>query len=210
MNPADRKRWAAARTLAGIGALTALWLEGAITSQPAYADPAPGEDPGPDPETRGLVPVLAACNRAGFVTSCSQPGEITGSTGWPWKQRAAVEGFADGAALTRLRAAVAGTSVILTAQKPRRWRCSYSHAVPVSAGGASGRTRTSFGVCLSRRHLADSWTGYGVCHRDGVKALQTAWQVALIDPEWGRNDLLWPLLAAFTANTVMRAPEGGA
>ena len=153
------------------------------------------------------MPVLAACNRAGFVTSCSQPGEITGSAGWPCKQRAAVEGFASGAVLARLRAVVRGTDVVLLAQKPRRWRCDYSQVVPVSA---PGHTRTSFGVCLSRRHLADSWTGYGACHRDGVKALQAAWQVALIDPEWGRNDLLWPLLAAFTANTVMRDPEGGA
>ena len=37
MNRADRKLWAAARTLADLGELTARWLEGRIASQPGYA-----------------------------------------------------------------------------------------------------------------------------------------------------------------------------
>jgi hypothetical protein len=28
-----------------------------------------------------------------------------------------------------------------------------------------------------------------------VKALCAAWQVTVIDPEWGRDDLLWDVLA---------------
>jgi hypothetical protein len=39
---------------------------------------------------------------------------------------------------------------------------------------------------------------YGpVCHPDAVNALCNAWQVTLIDPEWGHNDQIWPLLKAF-------------
>ena len=70
MRRTDRKRWASARTPADVGELTAQWLEGRIASQPGYA---PGC--GPDPETADLTGVLAACNRAGFITDTSQPGE---------------------------------------------------------------------------------------------------------------------------------------
>ncbi len=63
-------RWRAARTLAGLGELTAEWLEGTIASIPTVV---PGY--GPDEETAALIPVLAACNRAGYVTTVSQPGE---------------------------------------------------------------------------------------------------------------------------------------
>lgn len=48
---------------------------------------------------------------------------------------------------------------------------------------------------MSRAEIAD---GYGDdLHPAAVEALSDAWQVTLIDPEWGRNDLLWPLLDAF-------------
>src|ERR1700678_2550864 len=98
MSHADREAWASARTLADLGELTAQWLEGGIISQPGYA---PGC--GPDEETVPLIPILATLNRAGFVTSGSQPGDAGyGSEGTGWQQRAAVEGFADAALLVRL------------------------------------------------------------------------------------------------------------
>ena len=31
-------------------------------------------------------------------------------------------------------------------------------------------------------------------HQDAVQAMCDAWQVTIIDPEWGRNDVLWPML----------------
>jgi hypothetical protein len=33
-----------------------------------------------------------------------------------------------------------------------------------------------------------------MCHRDAVRALCSAWQVTVIDPEWGRPDVLWQVL----------------
>ncbi|MFI5068205.1 MAG: DUF6919 domain-containing protein, partial [Streptosporangiales bacterium] len=113
MNRADRKRWASARTLADLGALAALWLEEGIMSQPGYAAGC-----GPDEETRPLVPVLAACNRAGFVTNCSQPGYWGDGT---WDQRAAVEGFATPEVLGRILRETDGTGLIVTAQRASRW-----------------------------------------------------------------------------------------
>jgi hypothetical protein len=196
VNRADRATWRAARTLADLGELTARWLEGEIRSQPGYADPAPGEDWGPDPETRALVPVLAAANRAGFVTSGSQPGvSDLGYDGAWWSQRAAVEGFASDVTLARLRAVALAASLIVIAHRPRRWRTTRCDAVCVTR--RAGRDVTGFGVCLSRRHLRDSWVGYGVCHPNAVAALCQAWQVTLVDPLWGRDSVLWPVLRAF-------------
>ena len=191
MSAADRRAWEAARTLDDLGELTARWLEGGIASQPAYA---PGY--GPDPETTPLIPLLARCNRAGYVTCGSQPGEAgPGYDGAWWEQRAAVEGFATPALAERIcdAAEAAGLTVIAHAPAtlPRR-RIRYDRAVPVTRREA--RPCTWFGAQLSRRHLRDSWTGYGICHPDTVTALCAAWQVSVVDPGWGRNDRLWPVL----------------
>ena len=191
MSTADRQAWEAARTLADLGELTAQWLEGGIASQPAYA---PGC--GPDPETTPLIPLLACCNRAGYVTNGSQPGEAgTGYDGAWWEQRAAVEGFASPAVAGRIWEAAEAAGLTVIAHAPAtlpRWRIRYDRAVPVTRREA--RPCTWFGAQLSRRHLRDGWTGYGICHPDAVTALCTAWQVTVIDPGWGRNDRLWPVL----------------
>ena len=129
MSTADRQAWEAARTLADLGELTAQWLEGAIASQPAYT---PGC--GPDPETAPLIPVLACCNRAGYVTNGSQPGEAgTGYDGAWWEQRAAVEGFASPAVAERIwEAAEAGRA---DRDRPRA-RHAAAVAHPLRPGGA--------------------------------------------------------------------------
>ncbi|MDX2576715.1 hypothetical protein PV332_14675 [Streptomyces scabiei] len=35
------------------------------------------------------------------------------------------------------------------------------------------------------------------CDRQAVREVAAAWQVTLIDPVWGRNTVLWPLLGRF-------------
>jgi hypothetical protein len=188
---ADRQRWASARTLADLGELTALWLEGRIPSQPGYA---PGC--GPDDETAALVPVLAACNRAGFVTDGSQPGEsCTGYDGAWWEQRAAVTGFAAPEVAARLRSAAERSGLLVQAHDATRWRFRFRTAIPVTLREGSAITR--FGAQLPRRHLRDGWTGYGICSPSAVREVCAAKQVTIVDPEWGRNDVLWPALAEF-------------
>lgn len=191
MKTADRRKWQAARTLPGLGELTAQWLEGRIASVPGY-------DSEPAFETMPLTRVLASLNRAGFVTIGSQPGMArTGHDGEFWEQRAAVEGFADPLLLARLAAAAhhAGLAVIAhdPAKLPRR-RYRYGAALTVTR--RAGRPVTDFGIQLPRRHIRDADTGYGICHRDAVNALCSAWQVTLTDPVWGREDVLWNALAA--------------
>jgi uncharacterized protein DUF6919 len=185
VNRAGRKLWASARTLADLGELTAQWLEGRIASVPGYCG-------GPAGETSELIPVLAAVNRAGFVTDCSQPG----GSGPGWEQRAAVSGFADPGARARLWEATEGLPLMRLGGRATRLRVNYRAALAVTRDGRGVVTR--FGANLPRCHLSDSWTGYGTCGREAVEAVCDAWQITLIDHAWGREDSpLWPALAAF-------------
>lgn len=64
MSRSDRRQWASARTLDDLGELMCGWLDGRIRHTPTHM----GE---PCDETRPIAPVLAACNRAGFITDNS-------------------------------------------------------------------------------------------------------------------------------------------
>jgi hypothetical protein len=194
MRRSDRHRWAAARDMTDLGELTAQWLEGAIGETPNYLGP-------PDPETFELVPVLAAANRAGFLTYGSQPGfDGTGFDGVRWMQRAAVEGFASAYTTMRLDSAAtrAGLKVIWHNPKrlPRR-RTSYDGSLTTT--WRDGKPYTSFGYTLSKHDLR--WE-YGGCSRAAVRAVCSAWQVTIADPEPGRNDRLWPALEQFAAEVT--------
>lgn len=193
MNPRDRKQWAAARTLADLGELTAQWLEGGLASQPGYQAGC-----GPAPETERLIPVLAQFNRAGFMTDGSQPGCLDGDG--ESDQRAAVEGFASQDVALRLTRAASRAGLHVIAYPPSmtpRWRVRYSDAVPVTRRHGDGVTW--FGAARPRRDLRDFHVGYGACGRDAVAALCAAWQVTVIDLQWGRNSVLWDALSTALA-----------
>lgn len=190
MSRSDRRCWEASHTLGDLGELMALWLEGSLGSRPGYAARF-----GPDEETAALVPVLAACNRSGFLTDCSQPGEdYAAFDGRPWVQCAAVEGFiADAELLRRIRSAAerAGLQVIAETGQGR-------HKGVVATRWA-GQDYTTFGRTMPPRAVRDLFEG---CSRQAQDALVAAWQVTVIDPVWGRNDVLWPVLA----NSVALGP----
>jgi hypothetical protein len=187
---ATRRVWQSARTLADLGHLTASWLEGDLATVPGYDGP-------PDEETAALVPMLAGLNRAGYVTSGSQPADAGhGYDGAWWEQRAAVEGFTGPHMAARLADAAETAELLAVVYAPAelpRWRIRYDRAVHVTR--RDGEAVTWFGAHRPRRHLRDSWTGYGTCHPDAIKAVCGAWQVAVIDPLWRRRDLLWQVLA---------------
>jgi len=179
------RRWAQAKTIADLGQLGALWLEGAIPSQPGYEQMC-----GPDPETANLVPVLARLNRAGFFTCGSQPGVM----GDHWQQRAAVDGFISDpdlfasivAAMAARADDVAGLWMIRY-DSPSRWRNDYRSARPVTQ--YADEDYTWFGARLSRRCLRFLYGETGA-----LDALYGAWQVTVIDEVWGRDDELWAAL----------------
>lgn len=179
----DRRLWRAAETLQDVGELVALWLDGKIRYNPGY-----GGWGTPDPETREIRQDLAAANRGGYVTHQSQPG-------WDEIQRAAVEGFAGDAAAERLLRLARRTDLIVVESRrtPRR-KVDGSRAVPAMRY-SSGHVGT-FGYIISRREI-----GYLVETKESYQALINARQICLIDPVWGRNTVLWPLLARFAKQT---------
>jgi hypothetical protein len=165
MRRADRAAWRSARTMADLGELVTRWLNGQLQQTPGHLGP-------PDPETIPLIPALTLANRAGFVTDNSQAADRDGARVW----EAWVSGFATDDTLARLRAAVAGTPLVLAACRgrehgPHRWR-----RCP---------RREVLGFWLDRcRHVA---------------GLNAAWWVTITDPEPNRNDRLWPVLETFAA-----------
>lgn len=189
MSRADRQQWAAAESLADVGGLVARWLEGKVASQPGYQARC-----GPDPETADLIPTLAALNRSGLVTSCSQPGLAgPGYDGAWWEQRAAVVGFCDARTLDALILAAGETELAVRECEVRHRRL----VVPVTT--REGYAITDFGGLVSARDIRDGWTGYDICGRGAVDALVAAHQVVVYDPEWGRDDVLWPVLDSLTS-----------
>lgn len=187
----DRPAWQSARDLPDLCELTAQWIEGRIGSQPGYYGPSDIEDP-------ALVPLLARLCRAGFMTTQSQTGHAgPGYDGAWWEQRAAVEGFAGGYVTADIIMAAhdIGLSVIVhPLWDLPRWRYRRKRSVVVTR--RRGRDYTEFGVQVPRRHIRDPHVGYGICHPDAVRALCEAAQVTVIDPEWGRESLLWDTLAS--------------
>ncbi|HKT03482.1 MAG TPA: hypothetical protein VJT31_28475 [Rugosimonospora sp.] len=164
--------WATAGTLSDLGDLVAGWLTGEYTETPMQCGP-------PDEETELLIPVLVAANRAGYVTDFSQPGQPRGADGW--QQRAAVCGYCDEATRTRLAETVAGTELILLHE--------YGDSgiqVPVSLDNGAAFTWVGGAPPL------DSWAD--AVSDKMVTELGESWYVTIMDPVWGRNDRLWPLL----------------
>lgn len=201
---ADAQPWFRATSLRSLGQLTADWLEGRNLYLPAYGATCP------DPETRPLIPALAAANRAGLVTDCSQPGQEPelGYNGRLWRQLAAVSGFCDERTAASLADAFAphatedGLYVYIWApgRKRRDRRPEYEipatlHADPHNPGDQW--LSTVFGPPLTRREIRSIYRGN--LPRAAVKTLQGAWQVTLADTEYGRNDLLWPLIEKWAA-----------
>ena len=170
MSRKDAARWASAQDMADLGELVVAWLNGELTQTPGHCGP-------PCAETVPLTSVLPAVNRAGFVTDNSQrAGSRAGRTWNTW-----VTGFAGDATLSRLRTAVSGTPLDLDACRGRTHGC----------GGKP------WGLPRCPRKEATGFWEDACPHAAGE--LHGTWWVYIEDPEPGRNDVLWPVLAAFAA-----------
>jgi hypothetical protein len=142
----------------------------------------------------GLVPVLAAANRAGFVTDGAQPATALSvdAHGHTRIARAAVRGFAAEPVLAALYGAIDGTGLVVIASQPGQPSATGREAVPVSA--EDEQPSRWFGTPRNAAELASQYDNW---HPDAVRALAAAWQVAVIDLRWGRNDVLWGALGRF-------------
>jgi hypothetical protein len=172
--------WRSVETLAGACELTALWLEGRSTYLPMYLDDKPAE------ETAGMTTELAAINRFGLMTDCSQPG-IAVSSGEG--QRAFVTGFCGEEVADRLLAGLATSDLVILTFAPGQIG---EGSIPVSLDGTDPFT------WLGRSH--DFWDD-SVFEMFGketspafAQVLKESGQVHIFDPVWGRNDLLLPAI----------------
>lgn len=177
--------WRDARSIGDLGGAMAGWLEGRIATHP-------GCSAAPDEETLPLVPVLARLNRRGYVTTLSQPGCTgTAGDGRPWGQRACVEGWiaAGDPLLPRIIRAARAAGLIVTV-----------HGAGRAVGPRKGLTvsrrgddpRLGVGGRYGRRHRRAEWRGAG--RRARRQLAREGVVLAVVDPVWGRDDVLWSVL----------------
>jgi hypothetical protein len=172
MSRKDAARWKTARTMEDLGELVIAWLNGEVTQTPGHCGP-------PCEETIPLIPALTVINRGGFVTDNSQLAEtVNGSTWNTW-----VDGFASDETLARIRAAAAGTDLVVMACRGRH----HEH-----------QQKFRFQPC-PRRDVTDFWAT--ACPH-AADVLWDAWWVYVEDPEPGRNDLLWSTLTLALAGSA--------
>lgn len=200
MDKRTRLLWRSARTVNDLAGLMAAWLDGDLPYSPNYE--VDGEY---DPETAPLAPHLAAYNRAGFLTTDSQPGvDEPGFDHLIWRQRAAVSGFiADVGLVKRVTLTARRAGLLVIAHGPRgALDIAGEDGVYVTIRDVVPYTR--FGEPINRGYLRRIFHG---CHRDAISAVHDAWQVTVIDPEWARKHLLWQTLdAALLAPALDKEP----
>ncbi|MFG2844212.1 DUF6919 domain-containing protein [Kitasatospora sp. NPDC048296] len=205
MSRADRAAWRATTSLADLGELTARWLEGTLASHPGYAP-----NFGPDEETThtpGLVRALALCNRAGFVTECSQPGLIGTDRylDW-WAQHEAVSGLvADQDVLHALRRAAVQHGLLYVEHRPDTADRPRPPGIVVTT--VNGEPWTRLGDWMPPEDVRFLWKGAG---EQAVTAAQDAWQVTLVNPVPGPfRQLLTALVEAFADPAKARCVHCG-
>jgi hypothetical protein len=179
---ANRKLWRQAETFADLCDLRARQLDGEVSMWSGYAD-ANAE------EASDLIPVLAHANRAGFLTGGWQPGfDGPGFDGSHWQQRAAVTGLVGDEQLLHALGRVAEAHRLTLLVRDVE---SHGALAGVTATRIDGAPYTTFGVRLSHRQLRHIWRGVS---RPALDEICDAWQVTLVDPEWGSGDRLWTAL----------------
>jgi hypothetical protein len=105
----------------------------------------------------------------------------------PWSQRAFVVGFAPASLIAELQIQVRGTRLQLI-----DYGCDETGGQPMAVARHGHREYLHVGTGEGPAELAL------FAHRIGPEALKdlsTTRYVCLLDPEWGRDDLLWPILA---------------
>ncbi|ACL38047.1 conserved hypothetical protein [Pseudarthrobacter chlorophenolicus A6] len=180
----DRGVWRQATTLEGAGELTARWLEGGSSYQPGHFAP------GYDDETNPIAATLAELNRNGLFTRESQPG-ILGGAG---AQRQYVTGFCSGAAAGELLALSTRTELVTIAHAPGE---ASSAAIPVTLDGTEVVTVLGSSENPVNEEQIKAWADE--TNDSLALLLADSWYVEILDPVWGRNDVLLPaVLGALT------------
>ncbi len=189
--------WRTATTLDDLATGTVDWLTGRVGSSPTYGGP-------PDPETAVIRDHLVAVNQVGgILTDSSQPGElgrrtrltVRGRQVLRWRQRAYLAGFATTDRIDQLWNSLDGDEVVMLLRCPYRGPdgTGAANETPVPVTDGADGVHTWVGCWEPADEIAAVW-GQSV-PLAAVDALLHSWQFAVYDEEWGRNDLLWQVLA---------------
>jgi hypothetical protein len=178
----DRGVWRQATTLEAAGELTARWLESHSEYQPGTFAPSI------DDETRPIAAELAEINRNGLFTKESQPG-MRGDAGHA--QRQYVTGFCSAEAAAELVALSTRSELITIGHAPGEVSAA---AVPVTFDG--GAVVTVLGSSENPVD-EDALRDWSEETNDALALLLAdSWYVEVLDPVWGRNDVLLPEVLA--------------
>lgn len=184
-----RRAWAEPTSLTGLADRTVRWLVGDLHETPGHMGP-------PDEETDAIRDDLIAINRAGFVTTGSQPG-LDPTPAWdgePWEQRAFLEGYTtpEKAAAVQRAALDAGLvcRVEPVADMPleRPWNRDRTPADAVTLHGDHVNTAVP-GRWYRQTH--DMGWGRPWISRDADGALHDSHHVVVVDSHWGERQVLW-------------------
>lgn len=186
-NP-QQVEWGNAQSFGELCELMARFLEG-------EGDEAPGCGP-VEEETKPLVPYLSAFNRAGFLTTCSQPGELSPN----WRQRAFVNGFALEETARRMARLALFTDLHIVAAPPGN---SVGFHTPIIVRDFMAHGWSGFTIFDEIEHFAEG------CSSSAVADLRRAWSVSVIDLAWGRSDHLWEELSQALLFSERPHPELG-
>ena len=173
----DRGVWRQATTLPAAGELTARWLEGHSAFQPGTFTASY------DAETVPIAVGLAALNRNGLFTRESQPGLRSPGLA----QRQYVTGFCSAEVAAQLLALSTRSELVAVAHAPGE---SSSAAIPVTLDG--GEVVTVLGS--SENPVTEEQIQDWADETNDTLALLLAdsWYVEILDPFWGRDDVLLP------------------
>lgn len=185
---AARADWRAAAGFEELCELGALFVEGRLQFFPGWGACEL------DRESAAIAPLLAAVNRAGLLTLASQRGspEAPGADGRPERRRAFVLGFARVPTVERLEElARRGLEVLRGTGQGRVLPLGLRAGEPFLVADPGARPTE---LAIFAEHLAPA----------ALAELSAAELVWVVDPEWGRDERLWPALAE-----ALGAPERG-
>lgn len=173
----DKGAWRQATTLEAAGELTARWLERRTEYQPATFTARY------DAETGPIAADLAALNRNGLFTKESQPGLRVAEIA----QRQYVTGFCGAEAAADLLALSTTSDLITVAHAPGE---ASTAAIPVTLN--NGEVVTVLGSSenpVTEDQIRD-WAEE--TNENLALLLADSWYVEILDPAWGRNNVLLP------------------
>ncbi len=181
----DMKRWKAAKSFDDLCQLMAMFVLGELKYSPGHYAEVVTE------ETQRIASYLARINRAGFLTTDSQPGlPVKNKSG----QRAYLCGYIEPSVAAELSARLIPTDLYFNEFQPFEplWRSGEVGEHRIIVTMSNGTPLTSVPNCNSSSELQTFWENVGQKACDDLEQMNYA---IVIDFQWGRTDELFRQIA---------------